>query len=69
MRNLNRIKPFCEDFALLWKQTYPDLRFGQLITNFAAWVDRIKKVDIYYLEESTMIEYFREYCEKKGEFR
>ena len=32
MRDPNRIRPFCNILAAAWEQ-YPDLRFGQLISN------------------------------------
>lgn len=65
MRNTNRIKPFCDEFAVLWAKRYPDLRFGQLLSNFFGWVYSEKGVDIFFPEEDRMMEYFREYCGEK----
>ncbi len=63
MRNPNRLENFYEDFKLLHKQNVPDWRFGQLVVNFFSWIMSTKKRDVFFIEENTMIEYFREYME------
>lgn len=63
MRDPNRLENFYEDFKLLHKQNVPDWRFGQLIVNFFSWIMSTKKRDVFFIEENTMIEYFREYME------
>ena len=62
MRNPNRLDRFYDDIKLLHKEYFPDLRFGQLFTNFLGWVLYEKKRDPFFIEESTMIDYFKEYC-------
>lgn len=63
MRNPKRLDSFYADFALLHKKYFPDLRFGQLCSNFFGWLYADKKKDLFFPEESEMLEYFREYCE------
>ena len=36
MRDVNRIVPFMETLAQIWKDNLPDWRFGQLMYNFIA---------------------------------
>ena len=55
MRYPNRIKPFFEELAALWSK-YPDLRFGQLMSNVA----RLAPRDIFYMEEDELIKVIRE---------
>lgn len=60
MRNKDRIKPFCEQLAKVWKRTFPDWRFGQFMCNFLGWV-QVTKRDPFFPEEDEMLEYLREY--------
>lgn len=60
MRNQDRIEPFLQELGTLWKETYPDMRFGQLLVNFFYALG-----DPFYIEENEMLEAFRAYC--KGE--
>ena len=55
MRDQNRIKPFCEEFAKLWSK-YPDLRFGQIMSNIARYIQMEYGKDIFYLEENELME-------------
>lgn len=59
MRDVNRIVPFMETLAQIWKDNLPDWRFGQLMYNFIADFG-----DPYYLEEDEFIEKFSEYVTK-----
>ena len=61
MRDKNRIKSFCDKFALLWETYCCDWRFGQLCSNFFGWLYQEKKKDLFFPEESEMIKYFEEY--------
>ena len=62
VRDINRISPFCEKLAEVWAKNFPDLRFGQLMSNFFGWLYAEKGKDMFYVEEKPMIEYFEEYC-------
>ena len=63
MRDVNRIEPFLNEFGELWKNNFPDWRFGQLINNFLVWLHSSKSRDCFFPEEDAMINYFKEYCE------
>ena len=62
MRDPNRLNNFYETIKILHQACFPDLRFGQLMSNFFGWLMSEKKKDLFYPEENEMIEYFREYC-------
>ena len=62
MRDISRIDLFLNQFGLLWKTCFKDLRFGQLMYNFFSWLKEEKKTDGFYYEESQMMELFKEFC-------
>lgn len=66
MRDANRIKPFCDEFAELWAQ-YPDLRFGQIMYCVADWADNRYGKDIFYIEEDELMEIIKEFLGGKDE--
>lgn len=57
MRDEGRIFPLCMKIARLWQHTCPDIRFMQLMSNFAAWYE----TSPFYLEDDEFLEKFREY--------
>ena len=57
-RDVNRIKPFCDEFAELWSK-YPDLRFGQIMSNIAKYVQIECGKDLFYMEEEELMEVLR----------
>ena len=61
MRDPKRIDKFCAKLAGIWKYKCPDWRFGQLISNFQCWLSIKDGTDIYYIEESKMMELFKEF--------
>lgn len=63
MRNIKRIYPFLTTIKESW-QTYPDLRFGQLIYNFTKWLKEEKQQDLFYIEDDKFIEFFKEYMKE-----
>lgn len=67
MRDDKRIHPFMNEIAALWQSSFPDWRFGQVMTVFEQWV-RVNKgsFDLFYLEEDRFLEYFKEFCEVIG---
>lgn len=52
MRDINRIDTFCAEIAKLWKENFPDWRFGQFIFNFLSWYGK----DPFFLEEDKLLE-------------
>lgn len=44
MRDINRIDKFSKEFAKIWKNSFPDMRFGQLCSNFF-WLVNERKED------------------------
>lgn len=58
MRDVNRIQPFCDEFAKLWEK-YPDLRFGQIMCNAGNILFNFGK-DIFYMEDDELLEVFKE---------
>jgi hypothetical protein len=61
MRNPNRLYSFYNQLLMVHVDKFPDIRFGQLIFNFSAWLKNDKKIDIFFLEEDDFIKYFKEY--------
>lgn len=59
MRDVNRIKPFCDEFAELWEK-YPDLRFGQLIVNAVKYTQFAHGKDAFYMEDDEFMEVLKE---------
>lgn len=57
MRDINRIEPFMNEMASIWKEKFPDWRFGQLMSNsFCAFGDS------FYYEEEELLVAFRAYA-------
>lgn len=59
MRDINRIMPFCGELAALWMK-YPDLRFGQFMSNITKYIQRECKKDIFYMEDAELMEIIRD---------
>ncbi len=66
MRNPNRLDAFYEEMKIIHKKSFPDWRFGQLMSNFFGWLMSSKGKDLFFPEEDDMIEYFREYANKNS---
>lgn len=59
MRDINRIKPFCDEFAELWSK-HPDLRFGQIMSNIARYTQMAYRKDMFFMEEDELIKIIKE---------
>ena len=59
MRDVNRIKPFCDEFAELWSR-YPDLRFGQIMSNIARYTQMECRKDMFFMEEDELMKIIKE---------
>lgn len=57
MRDINRMKPFFDELEKVWKENFPDWRFGQLMSNFFSVYG-----DSFYWEEDKFIERLKEYA-------
>lgn len=42
----------------------PELRFGQLMSNFGTWLKINKKIDIFYIEDEDFLTYFNEFTKE-----
>ncbi len=69
MRNPDRLDSFYDELKNLHKNTFPDWRFGQLMSNFFGWLWSNKGIDCFFPEENRMLEYLKEYVDycKMGE--
>ena len=68
MRDPNRLNYFYSTMKVLHQACFPDLRFGQLMSNFFDWLMGSKGVDLFFPEENKMLEYFREYCKENSQY-
>lgn len=59
MRDVNRIKPFCDELAELWSK-HPDLRFGQIMSNIARYMQMEHRRDMFFMEEEELIKVLRD---------
>ena len=62
MRNPNRLYDFYDEMRDIHMKSFPDWRFGQLMSNFFGWLMSEKKRDLFFPEEDEMIGYFREFA-------
>lgn len=62
MRDVSRLDKFYKEFKSIHKRYFPDMRFGQLCSNFFGWLYQTYKVDLFFPEENEMLEYFKEYA-------
>ena len=58
MRDINRIEPFCKELAQLWKK-YPDLRFGQIMSNIARDMQIEYRRDMFFMEDDELMDVIR----------
>ena len=50
MRPIERIEPFLKELGDIWKERFPDWRFGQLIYNFIS-----EKGDPFFWEDEEFL--------------
>lgn len=62
MRDPNRLYGFYNEVARLHAKYFPDWRFGQLMSNFNAWLYSERGVDVFFPEENKYLTYFKEFC-------
>ena len=66
MRDINRLDMFYDEVKKIHKVSFPDWRFGQLISNFFNWLFHEKGKDCFYPEEEDMIGYLKEYANENS---
>lgn len=64
MRDPNRLDEFYTILCKVHKESFPDLRFGQLMSNFFGWLATTKQIDLFFPEEDKMINYIIEYRDR-----
>lgn len=62
MRDPNRLDTFYAAIRNIHRTTFPDWRFGQLMSNFFGWLYETKKIDLFFPEEDEMLKYFKEFA-------
>ncbi len=68
MRDPKRLDRFYDEMKRIHQRSFPDWRFGQLMSNFLGWVVGEKKRDIFFPEEDEMMRYFKEFASENGMF-
>lgn len=63
MRDIKRIRKFCNELANIWESQCPDWRFSQLILNVLN-SDEMDDVMAFYVEDDKMIEFIKSYFNK-----
>ena len=58
-----RLVPIYDIIGHYHMTTCPDLRIGQLFSNFQTWLEKEVKTDIYYLEDYKLLEYLEGYLD------
>ena len=60
MRDIKRIRKFCNELADIWESKCPDWRFSQLVLNVMN-SDEMDKTIPFYVEDEEMMEFIRSY--------
>ena len=60
MRDIKRIRKFCNELANIWESQCPDWRFSQLILNVLN-SDEMDDVMAFYVEDDKMMEFIKSY--------
>lgn len=58
-----RLVPIYDIIGHYHMTTCPDLRIGQLFSNFEVWLKKEVGTDIYYLEDYRFLEYLEKYLD------
>ena len=68
MRDLNKLDMFYDEVKKIHKVSFPDWRFGQLISNFFSWMSYEKGRDYFFPEEEDMIGYLKEFANEVSSY-
>lgn len=65
MRDPKRIRKFLNQLADIWETYFPDLRFGQLIHVFFAWMNTAGK-EPFYIEDDEFLKFVKDSINKRN---
>lgn len=60
MRDINRIRKFCNELADIWESKCPDWRFSQLVLNVME-SDAMEKTMPFYVEDDEMMQFIKSF--------
>ena len=60
MRDPNRCFSVITQVGVIWQSKFPDMRFMQLMSNFAMWLGR----DPFYMEDDEFIDKFNQFAKE-----
>lgn len=66
MREPNRLYSFYAELCEIHRNSFPDWRFGQMISNVLGWYTAKYKRDIFFPEEDEMLQIFKDYVKENG---
>ena len=66
MRDIKRIRKFCNELANIWESQCPDWRFSQLILNVLN-SDEMDDVMAFYVEDDKMMEFIKSYFKMENQ--
>lgn len=58
MRDPERIEVFCDKLAEIWRENFPDWRFGQIFNN----IQRDVGCDLFYVEDDEMLNLLEDFA-------
>ena len=62
MKDLNELSRIYREIWIIHKKIFPDLRIGQLFSNFFEWITDTQEKDPYYITEEQLLHYLAEYA-------
>lgn len=60
MRDIKRIRKFCNELANIWESQCPDWRFSQLVLNVME-SDEMEDTMPFYVEDDEIMKHFKSY--------
>lgn len=60
MRDIKRIRKFCNELATIWESQCPDCRFSQLVLNVMNG-EEMENIMPFYVEDDEMMEHFKSF--------
>lgn len=68
MRDPNRLEDFYGQMKEIHIKYFPELRFGQLMSNFFGWLMVERKRDLFFPEEDEMMRHFEDYAKTHSQW-
>ena len=70
MRDPNRLDRLYETLLMVHKEAFPDIRFGQLISNWMGWCVSTKRcTDIFFPEDNKWELWIKEYANENSQWK